>query len=209
MPSLPATARRLPRAACTDAAYASRYPCRAHDECMALWNGGKAQSICGNPAFRNSESAANRRAAAGVAMSRLDFARRLPSRGSRSRGDGRVMSLSVGQRRALSQIEKALADDDLRLGLLFSAFTRLSVHEAIPVTAPIPGRPRRRTRSAVVTVIGLAVVTSAFILSQALPIQQECPGTVTAVSAHMRSAGAGRQPACMPRQIGPGGIHAR
>jgi hypothetical protein len=119
------------------------------------------------------------------------------------------MSLAAGQRRALSQIEKALVDDDLRLGLLFSAFTRLAAHEAMPVTEPIPGRPRRPMRSAVVTVIGLAMVTSAFILSQALPSQQVCPGTIAAVSAHAQSAGAGVQPACQPRQIGQGGIHAR
>jgi hypothetical protein len=119
------------------------------------------------------------------------------------------MSLPAGQQRALSQIEKALADDDLRLGLLFAAFTRLAVHEAMPVTEPIPDRPRRRMRSAVVTVIGLAMVTSAFILSQALPSQQVCPGAITAVSAHMQSAGTGRQPACNSRQIGQGGIHAR
>jgi len=122
------------------------------------------------------------------------------------------MSLSAGQQRALNQIEKALADDDLRLGLLFSAFTRLAGHEAMPVTEPIAGPPRRgirRMRSAVVTVIGLAMVTSVFILSQALPSQQVCPSTITAVSAHVQSAGTGRQPACKPRQIGQGGIHAR
>lgn len=121
------------------------------------------------------------------------------------------MSLSAGQQRALDQIEKALADDDLRLGLLFSAFTRLAGQQAMPVTEPIaspPRRPIRRMRSAVVTVIGLAVVTSAFILSQTLPSQQACPGTITAVSAHVQSAGTGRQPACQ-RQIGPGAVHAR
>ena len=96
------------------------------------------------------------------------------------------MSLSAGQRRALGQIEKALADDDLRLGLLFSAFTRLAVHEAMPVTEPIPARPRRRMRSAVMTVIGLAIVTIAFILSQALPSRQASPDTIVVVSAHMR-----------------------
>ena len=122
------------------------------------------------------------------------------------------MSLSAGEQRALDQIEKALADDDLPLGLLFSAFTRRAGYEAMPVTEPIAGRPRRpirRMRSAVVTVIGLAVVTSAFILSMTLPSQQVCRGTVTAVSAHVQSAGTGRQPACEPPQIGQGGVHAR
>jgi hypothetical protein len=110
------------------------------------------------------------------------------------------MSLPAGQQRALNRIEKTLADDDLRLGLLFAMFTRLAGHEAIPVTEPITGPPsRRRMRwlwPAVVTVIGLAVVTSGIILSQMLPSRPVCPGTVTAVSAQVQSAGAGRQLSC-------------
>ena len=54
------------------------------------------------------------------------------------------MSLPAGQRRAPNRIEKTLADDDPRLGLLFAAFTRLAGQEAMPVTEPVTGRPRRQ-----------------------------------------------------------------
>jgi hypothetical protein len=50
--------------------------------------------------------------------------------------------------------------------------------------------------------VGLASVAGAFILSQALPGRRACPGTVTAVSAHVRSAGTGRPPAARPGQPG-------
>ena len=123
------------------------------------------------------------------------------------------MSLPAGQRRALNRIEKTLADDDLHLGQLFAFFTRMAGHQPMPVTERVTAPPlRRRMRRmwpALVTVIGLAVVTGAFILSQALPSQQVCPGTVTAVSAHVQSAGTGGQPACTTRQIGQGGVRAR
>lgn len=108
------------------------------------------------------------------------------------------MSLQAGQRRALNRIGKTLADDDLHLGQLFAFFTRLADREPMPVTERVTALPWRRRRMwpALVTVIVLAAVTGMIVLSQALPGRQVCLGTVTAVSAHVPSAGTGQQPAC-------------
>jgi hypothetical protein len=54
------------------------------------------------------------------------------------------MSLPVSQRRALNQIEKALADDHPGLGPLFAIFTRLTGREAMPVTERVTARPGHR-----------------------------------------------------------------
>ena len=52
------------------------------------------------------------------------------------------MSLPASQQRALSQIEKTLADDHPGLGPLFATFTRLAGQEAMPVTERVTDRPR-------------------------------------------------------------------
>ncbi|MCW2931093.1 MAG: hypothetical protein JWM19_2055 [Actinomycetia bacterium] len=119
------------------------------------------------------------------------------------------MSLPGGQRRALNQIEKTLADDDPGLGPLFAIFARLVGHEAMPVTERVTARPwwrQRRMRPAAVTVVGLAMAAVAlFTLSLTLPSAQVCaPGTVTAGAARMQPLPAGRQPACVIQQGKPG-----
>jgi Protein of unknown function (DUF3040) len=123
------------------------------------------------------------------------------------------MSLSAAQQRALNRIEKTLANDDFGLGPRFAIFTSLAGHEAMPVTERVTARSwRRRMRRiwpAVATVTGLAVVTGALIFSHMLPGRQACPGTVTSASAHVQSAGTGRQPACTPRQIRQGALPPR
>jgi hypothetical protein len=117
-----------------------------------------------------------------------------------------VTGLTAGQQRALNRIEKTLADGDLGLGPLFSIFTRLAAYEPMPamerLTAPTRWRWRiRRTRMAAVTVIGLAAVTGTIVLSQT-PGRPVCPGTVIAVSAHVRPAGTVQPPSCMSGQAG-------
>jgi len=97
-----------------------------------------------------------------------------------------VMSLPSDQQRALDQIEKTLADDHPSLGPLFTVFTGLTGHEAMPVTERITARPRwrqRRMRSAVVAVVGLAIATGALLaLSLTLPSPPVCPSAVTPVA---------------------------
>jgi hypothetical protein len=126
------------------------------------------------------------------------------------------MSLPASQRRALDQIEKTLADDHPGLGPLFAIFTRLTGHEAMPVTERVTARPWRwRMRPAGVTVVGLAMAAGALLaLSLTLPRPQMCaPGMVTPVAAHTRSVPTGLQPACATQQDKPsktsqGGLYA-
>jgi hypothetical protein len=118
------------------------------------------------------------------------------------------MSLPSGQQRALDQIEKALADDHPSLGPLFAVFTRLTGHEAMPVTERITARPRwrrrMRMRSAVVAVVGLAMATGALLaLSLTLPSPPVCQSAVTPVAGYTRTVPTGRQPACTPQQDKP------
>jgi hypothetical protein len=117
-----------------------------------------------------------------------------------------MMSLPASQQRALHQIEKTLADDHPSLGPLFASFARLVGHEAMPVTERVTARPwrwQRRMWPAVVTVVGLAMVTGVFTLSMTLPSPQVCPGTGIAVATHTQSVPAGRQPACSTQQNKP------
>jgi hypothetical protein len=123
------------------------------------------------------------------------------------------MSLPAGQQRALNRIEKTLAGDDLGLGPLFAIFTRLAGHEPMPATERVTAPPWRRRRKrrrwrSVATVIGLAAITGALMLSQALPSRQPCRVTAAGV-AHVQSAGTGRQPACPSGQAGQPRLRAR
>ena len=114
------------------------------------------------------------------------------------------MRLPASQRRALNQIEKTLADDHPGLGPLFAIFTRLTGHEAMPVTEQVTARRwrwHRRMRPGVAAVVGLAMATGALLaLSLMVPGPQLCTqGTVTPVAARMRFP-AGRQPDCTTQQ---------
>ena len=115
------------------------------------------------------------------------------------------MSLPASQRRALNQIEKTLADDHPALGPLFAIFTRLTGHEAMPVTEQVTARRwrwRRRMRPGVTIVVGLAMAAGALLtLSLMAPAPQACVrGMVTPVAAHAQSALASRQPGCPAQQ---------
>jgi hypothetical protein len=116
------------------------------------------------------------------------------------------MGLPASQRRALNQIEKALADDHPSLGPLFAVFARLAGQEAMPVTERVTARRwwqpwwQRRMWPAVATVIGLAMITGALLtLSLRLPGPQVCKDTVVAVAAHVRSVPTVGRPACATR----------
>lgn len=115
------------------------------------------------------------------------------------------MSLPASQRRALNQIEETLANDHPGLGPMFAIFTRLTGHEAMPLTEQVTARPwlwpRRwpqRLRPAVVTLIGLAMATGALLtLSLLLPGPQACaPGTVSPVAAQTQPVPIGRPRTC-------------
>ncbi len=114
------------------------------------------------------------------------------------------MSLPTSQRRALNQIEKTLADDHPSLGPLFAIFTRLTSHEAMPLTERVTARPWQRQRwmrPGVAAVVGLAMATGALLtLSLMTPSPQVCArGMVTTVAAQTRFP-AGHQPACAAQQ---------
>ncbi|HEY1627009.1 MAG TPA: hypothetical protein VGG16_24760 [Streptosporangiaceae bacterium] len=108
------------------------------------------------------------------------------------------MSSPASQRRALSQIEKALADDHPGLGPLFAVFTRQTGDEPMPVTERVTAWrwQRRRMWPAVVTLAGLTVAIGVLLaISLLLPGPQVCvASTVTTVAAHARLVPSGRQP---------------
>jgi|ERR1700691_4420491 Protein of unknown function (DUF3040) len=123
------------------------------------------------------------------------------------------MSLPDSQQRALAQIEKMLANDDPGLGPLFTIFTRLTGHEAMPLTERVtvqprevqPPRGRLRMWPAVVTIIWLAMATGTLLaLSLLLPSPRVCaPGAVTPVAARAQSVLTGSQTACASQQNKP------
>ena len=117
------------------------------------------------------------------------------------------MSLPASQQRALSQIEKALAEDHPSLGSLFFIFTKLNGNEAMPMTERVADRRwwQRPIRPAVVAVIGLAMATGVLLsLSLTLlPSPPACPSTVARVAAYTRPVPAVRQLACAPQQVKP------
>ena len=118
------------------------------------------------------------------------------------------MSLPASQQRALSLIEKTLADDHPGLGPLFAIFTRLTGHEPMPVTERVTAQrwQGRRMWPAVVTLVGLTMATGVLLtLSLLMSGRQVCvPSTVTTVAAHARSVPTGRQAACATQRNKPG-----
>jgi hypothetical protein len=92
------------------------------------------------------------------------------------------MSLPASQQRALNQIEKTLADDHPGLGPLFFIFTKLTGHEAMPMTERVTDRRwwQRRPRPAVAAVAGLAMAIGALLaLGLTMPSPPTCPSAVT------------------------------
>ena len=118
------------------------------------------------------------------------------------------MSLPASQQRALSEIEKTLADDHPGLAPLFDIFTGLAGREAMPVTERVTTRPwrlpwQRRMWPTVAGVVGLALATVVlFTLSLTLPSRPACTGTVVS-AARMQELPTGSQAACATQQSGP------
>ena len=119
------------------------------------------------------------------------------------------MSLPASQQRALSQIEKTLAEDHPGLGSLFATFTRLAGQEAMPATERVTARswrlPRpRRMWPTAAAVVGLAVLTvTLFTLSLTLPSRPACSGTVVSIAARIQVAPTGSQASCSSQPSGP------
>jgi hypothetical protein len=118
------------------------------------------------------------------------------------------MSLPPSQQRALSQIEKTLADDHPGLESLFATFTRLAGQESMPVTERVTARRRlpwqRRMWPTAAGVIGLALVTVVlFTLSLTLPDRPACSATAVSIAARIQSVPTGSQAACATQQSGP------
>jgi hypothetical protein len=115
------------------------------------------------------------------------------------------MSLSASQQRALDQIEKTLANDHPGLGPIFSIFTRLTGHEAMPMTERVTDRRWwRRMQPTVAALVGLAVAAGVLLsLSLTLPSPATCPSAGAQAAAYTRPVPTGRPPACAPQQVRP------
>lgn len=68
------------------------------------------------------------------------------------------MSLPASQQRVLSRIEEALQSRDPRLKTLFSTFTRLTGHEAMPATEQLRPAGWLRRQPGAVIMLGLTLV---------------------------------------------------
>jgi hypothetical protein len=134
--------------------------------------------------------------------------RRARRRAGPASQDG-VMIPPTSQQRALSQIEKTLADDHPSLGPLFDIFTELAGQAAMPVTERVTDRSRRlpwqrRVWPTVAGVVGLALVTVVlFTLSLTLPSRPACTGTVGSIAARMQPLPTESQAACATQQSKP------
>jgi hypothetical protein len=126
------------------------------------------------------------------------------------------MSLPAGQQHALNKIEKTLADDHPGLEPLFGIFTRLTGHEAMPVTERLSAQPQprrgqtRRWRGqrwpAVATLVGLAMVIGVLLgVSLLLRSPPACPSGTDSQIARVHPVSAERQPACPSQAANPGG----
>jgi hypothetical protein len=124
------------------------------------------------------------------------------------------MSRLAGQRRALDQIEKALAAGDRPLWTMYAIFTVLTRHDDMPVTERaavprwrlrlrllrLPPRPRLPLWLTLVTAMGLATVIAFLTLILLLPAQRECPVSGGAATARAQPFRASRPASCPARQ---------
>lgn len=109
------------------------------------------------------------------------------------------MSLPARQQRALDRIEKTLLADDPRLGSMFAIFTRLTWHEAMPMTERArTGLSWLRHAAAVISIAVLSVL----MLSSLAHSRTVCSVTPAAAGNDRPSSGTkGCQPA--PARIRP------
>ncbi len=98
-----------------------------------------------------------------------------------------MTSLPARQQRALDQIEKTLLADDPRLRSMFAIFTRLTRHEAMPMTEQARTRLWQFRPRAAVLSIALIAVLSALVLIPLGPGRSRC-GASPAAPAHGQAA---------------------
>jgi hypothetical protein len=108
------------------------------------------------------------------------------------------MSLPVSEERALTSIEQALLCRDPRLKSLFTTFTRLTRHEAMPTLEQLR---RRRWQPSTGAVILLAVVLIVgVIVMGSLASTSGCGGPSATTPAHpAASAPSATNQGCSPR----------
>lgn len=95
------------------------------------------------------------------------------------------MSLPTSQQRALDRIEETLQAGDPRLGALFTIFTRLTRHEAMPSTEQVNAGLRRSLIRKIAIPIALAAVLSGLILNSLAPGRNAC---MTQAPSHSQSS---------------------
>jgi cobalamin synthase len=97
------------------------------------------------------------------------------------------MSLRGRRKGALDRIEQALLAEDPGLGLRFAFFTRLTGHEAIPLTEQIPARRQRFRRRASVVPLVVISLTALLGATWLIPSRDTCPAGLNA-AAHTLSS---------------------
>jgi hypothetical protein len=109
------------------------------------------------------------------------------------------MSLPVAQERTLTSIEQALRSRDPRLNSLFSIFTRLTRHEAMPTIEQIRQRHWRPQPGAVVLAT-IALLVCAIVLGS-LGSGRGCGHTPTASTQRSAIAASAAFPQCASHEL--------
>jgi hypothetical protein len=107
-----------------------------------------------------------------------------------------MMSQPARQQRALDRIEKTLLADDPGLGSMFAIFTRLTRHEAMPMTERVRTRLWQVRHAAAVISIALVAVLSVLIISWLAPSRAIMCSASPAAPGHGRSSS--RTNGCQP-----------
>jgi hypothetical protein len=108
-----------------------------------------------------------------------------------------ITNLPGCRQRVLDRIGQTLVAEDPGLGLRFAVFTRMTRHEAIPLTEHVPHRLQEVLRRAILVPLVAISLLALLAASGLIPSRQACPAGPNAAAAGMSSASHAAR--CQPR----------